>query len=35
MPEFCNLNELTSLTKKPTCFKNSGKPTCIDLILTN
>ena len=35
LAEFCNLNELTSLTKKPTCFKNPGKPTCIDLILTN
>ena len=35
MEEFCNLNGLTSLIKKPTCFKNTGKPTCIDLILTN
>ena len=33
--EFCNLNGLTSLIKKPTCFKNLDKPTCIYLILTN
>ena len=33
--EFCNLNGLTSLIKKPTCFKNPDKPRCIDLILTN
>ena len=31
--EFCNLNELISLIKKLTCFKNLDKPTCIDLIL--
>ena len=24
-----------SLIKKPTCYKNPEKPTCIDLILTN
>ena len=35
MEEFCNLNGLTSLIKKPACFKNVDKPTCIDLILTN
>ena len=35
LEEFCNLNGLTSLIKKPTCFKNPDKPTCIDLILTN
>ena len=35
LAEFCNLNGLTSLIKKPTCFKNLDKPTCIDLILTN
>ena len=28
MDEFCNLNGLTSLIKKPTCFKNADKPTC-------
>ena len=32
---FCSLNDLTSLTDQPTCYKNPGKPTCIDLILTN
>ena len=25
----------TSMIKKPTCYKNPDKPTCIDLILTN
>ena len=35
LPEFCNLNELTCLIKKPRCFKNPDKPTCIDLIVTN
>ena len=35
LEEFCNLNGLTSLIIKPTCFKNPDKPTCIDLILTN
>ena len=29
--EFCNLNGFTSLIKKPTCFKNPDKPTCIIL----
>ena len=33
LAEFCNLNGLTSLIKKSTCFKNPDKPTCIDLIL--
>ena len=35
LKEFCNLNGLTSLNKKPTCLKNPDKPTCINLILTN
>ena len=35
MAEFLNLNGLTSLIKKQTCFKNPFKPTYIDLILTN
>ena len=35
LEEFCNLNGLTRLIKKPTCFENPDKPTCIDLILTN
>ena len=32
---FCSLNDLTSLIDQPTCYKNPGKPTCTDLILTN
>ena len=35
MKRFCNLNGLKSLINEPTCFKNAGKPTCTDLILTN
>ena len=35
LAEFCKLNGLTSLIKKPTCFKNPDKPTCIKLTLTN
>ena len=35
MAEVFNLRRLTSLIKKPTCFKNPDKPICIDLILTN
>ena len=35
LEEFCNSNGINSLIKKPTCFKNPVKPTCIDLILTN
>ena len=30
-----SLNGLKNLINKPTCYKNSEKPTCIDLILTN
>ena len=35
MKDFCDINYLKSLIKEPTCFKNSDKPTCINLILTN
>ena len=35
MMDFCELNDLSSLIDKPTCYKNFDKPTCIDLILTN
>ena len=35
MTSFCSLNNLTSLIDQPTCYKNSNKPRCIDLILTN
>ena len=33
LDKFWNLNGLTSLIKKPTCFKNPDKPPCI--IVTN
>ena len=32
---FCENYNLKSLIKQPTYYKNSDKPTCIDLILTN
>ena len=32
---FCDLYNLTSMINKPTCYKNSENPSCIDLILTN
>ena len=35
MKEFSGLNGLKNLINEPTCYKNSEKPTCIDLILTN
>ena len=35
MINFCELNELSSLIDKPTCYKNFDKTKCIDLILTN
>ena len=35
MIDFCQLNDLSNLIGKPTCYKNFDKPTCIDLILTN
>ena len=35
MKEFCNLKGLKNLINEPTCHRNSGKPACIDLILTN
>ena len=35
MESFCEIYNVRSLIKKPTCFKNSENPTCIDLILTN
>ena len=35
MKGFCGLNGLGNLINEPTCYKNSKKPTCIDLILTN
>ena len=35
MNEFCCLDNLKNLMHKPTCFKNSDNPSCMDLILTN
>ena len=35
LKDFCNLHSLTSFINQPTCWKNSSKPTCINLILTN
>ena len=35
MEDFCSLNNLESLIKKPKCYKDHENPTCIDLILTN
>ena len=32
---FANVNNLKSLSKKPTCFKNPNNPSWIDLFLTN
>ena len=33
--EFCQLYNLENLIKQPTCYKNAGNPTNIDVILTN
>ena len=35
LKKFCSSNGIKNLIKKPTCYKNSEKLTCIDLILTN
>ena len=35
MQSFCDNYSLKSLIRQPTCYKNFGKPTCRDLILTN
>ena len=35
MNDFCELYNLKSLIKTPTCFKSIENPSCIDLILTN
>ena len=35
MEDFCSLNSLKRLIKKPTYYKNHENPTYIDLILTN
>ena len=33
--DFCNVYNLFTLVKEPTCFKNPYNPSCIDLFLTN
>ena len=35
MKKFCSLNGLKNLISETTCYKNSEKPSCIDLIHTN
>ena len=35
MMSFCNMYDLKSLIKEPTCYKNPNNPSCIDLFLTN
>ena len=32
---FCNIYNLFSLVKEPTCFKNSYYPSCTNLFFTN
>ena len=34
LSDFMKVYNLKNLTKRPTCFKNPNKPSCIDLILT-
>ena len=35
MQGICESYFSENMVKKPTCFKNPSKPTCIDLITTN
>ena len=35
MENFCGTYHLHNLIKDSTCFQNPGKPSCIDLLLTN
>ena len=35
MTDFCGIYNLKNLVNKPTCYKKTDKPSCIDLILTN
>ena len=35
MQEFYESYFLENMMKKPACFKNPAKPTCIDRIITN
>ena len=32
---FCNQHKLKSLNKDPTCYKNIGNSSCIDILLNN
>ena len=32
---FCDAFDLVNLIREPTCYKNPGKPSCIDVIVTN
>ena len=33
--DFCDIYNLKNLVKEPTCYKNPGNPSCIDLFLSN
>ena len=33
--DFCDLYKMKNLVREPTCFKNPGNSSCIDLFLTN
>ena len=33
--DFCDICNLKNLIKDPTCYKNHGNPSCIDIFLTN
>ena len=35
MQSFCDNYSLKIIIRQPTCYNNFGKPTCINLILTN
>ena len=35
MNALCERYRLSTVIKEPTCYKNPGNPSCIDLILTN
>ena len=35
MKSFCQIYSFKNLLDKPTCYKNSTNPSCVDLIITN
>ena len=35
LDEFCQTYNLGNIINKPTCFKNTKNPSCIELVLTN